>query len=73
MFSPIDKKNLMPPLQVIQILSRSNRVTLSVVKDYITKRIQSESQMVAEDYKQIRKYQEETEKMRSEIAELKTR
>ena len=63
----------MPPLQVIQILSRSNRVTLSVVKDYITKRIQSESQMVAEDYKQIRKYQEETEKMRSEIAELKTR
>lgn len=47
-FARIDKKNLMPPLQVIQILSRSNRVTLSVVKEYITKRIQSESQMVAE-------------------------
>lgn len=68
----IDKKNLMPPLQVIQILSRSSRVTLSVVKDYITKRIQSESQMVEEDNKQIRRYQEETEKMRTEIQELKT-
>jgi len=68
----IDKKNLLPPLQVIQILSKSKTVTLSVVKDYITRRITAESQMISEDQKQIKKYQEETEKMRTEIQELKT-
>jgi len=68
----IDRDNLLPPLLVIQILSQKSTATLSLIKDYITKRLHTENQMIAEDSKQIKNYREETKKMRTEIQELKT-
>jgi len=68
----VDRDNLLPPLLVIQILSQKQSATLSLIKDYICRRLQQESQLIAEDYRQIRNYKEETKKMRSEIHELKT-
>ena len=68
----IDRQNLLPPMQVLEILSENSNVTLSVVKDYITKRMQREDQSIAEDTRLVRNYQEETEKMRQEIDELRT-
>jgi len=53
----IDKLNLLPPLQVIQILSQNSNVTLSVVKDYIAGRMQTEEQQIREDQRQIRQFQ----------------
>lgn len=75
----IDRDNLLPPLLVIQILSSgadgstSNNTSLSLIKDYITRRLQQENQFIAEDNRQIRNFKEETKKMRNEIQELKTR
>jgi hypothetical protein len=68
----IDRDNLLPPLLVIQILSEKKTATLSLIKDYIIKRLQQENQLITEDQKQIRNYKEETKKMRNEIYELKT-
>lgn len=68
----ISHRNLLPPLQVVQILSRNPNVTLSFVKEYITHRMQNESDAIKEDQRLMRNYQNETEKMRSEIEELKT-
>eukprot|EP01114_Cavostelium_apophysatum_P016791 TRINITY_DN4846_c1_g1_i1.p1 TRINITY_DN4846_c1_g1~~TRINITY_DN4846_c1_g1_i1.p1 ORF type:complete len:953 (+),score=293.87 TRINITY_DN4846_c1_g1_i1:58-2916(+) len=68
----IDRDNLLPPLQVVQILSQRPIATLSLIKDYITKRLQLENTMIAEDARQIRNFQEDTKKMRAEIQELKT-
>jgi len=70
--SNIDKRDLLPPLIVIQILSQKSTATLSIVKDYIIKRLQNENQIILEDNKLIKSYKDETKKLRNEIQELKT-
>jgi len=42
------------------------------VQDYITRRLQAEHDQIEEDERLVRQYREETEKMRSEIDQLKT-
>jgi len=68
----IDKENLIPPLLVIQILSQNKNTTLSVIKDYISRRLSQETQQIDKDYSLIKHFAEETEKMRTEINELRT-
>ncbi|KAF2073113.1 hypothetical protein CYY_005582 [Polysphondylium violaceum] len=68
----IDKENLIPPLLVIQILSQNKNTTLSVIKDYISRRLSQETQQIDKDYSLIKHFAEETEKMRNEINELRT-
>uniref|UniRef100_A0A2C9MAP2 Vacuolar protein sorting-associated protein 11 homolog n=1 Tax=Biomphalaria glabrata TaxID=6526 RepID=A0A2C9MAP2_BIOGL len=70
--SHIDKKNLLPPLMVIQILAHHSTATLSVVKDYIVRHLQLENDQIAEDERLIKQYREDTEKKRTKIEELKT-
>ncbi|XP_070533237.1 vacuolar protein sorting-associated protein 11 homolog [Ptychodera flava] len=70
--SHIDKKNLLPPLLVIQTLAHNSTATLSVVKDYIIRRLQQENDQINEDERLIKQYKEETEKMRNQIEELKS-
>eukprot|EP00301_Raphidiophrys_heterophryoidea_P025639 c8652_g1_i2.p1 GENE.c8652_g1_i2~~c8652_g1_i2.p1 ORF type:complete len:738 (-),score=172.69 c8652_g1_i2:175-2388(-) len=68
----IDKDNLLPPLTVVEILSRNPHVQLSVVKDYILRRLDQEYQEIRTDQEKIKSYQEETRRMRDEIRELRT-
>jgi hypothetical protein len=68
----IDKHNLLPPLMVIDALSHNSNATLSVIKDYITRRLESENQSIQEDERSVRQLQEQTQKMRSDIKDLKT-
>ncbi|XP_052690623.1 vacuolar protein sorting-associated protein 11 homolog [Crassostrea angulata] len=70
--SQIDKKNLLPPLLVIQTLAHNSTATLSVVKDYIIRRLQMENDQIAEDERLIKQYREDTDKKRAQIEELKT-
>lgn len=69
----IDKRNLLPPLLVIDALARNSTATLSVVKEYITRRLQQENQSITEDERRIKQYREDTARMRDEIHELKTK
>ena len=73
LLSDIDKKNLLPPLLVIQTLAHSSTATLSVIKNYIIRKLQSENDQISEDERLIKQYQEDTEKKRQQIEELKTR
>lgn len=68
----IDKRNLLPPLLVIQTLAHNSTATLAVVKDYITRRLQAEHDQIEEDERLVRQYREETQKMRGQIEQLKT-
>ena len=68
----IDKKNLLPPLLVIETLANSPTATLSVIKNYVIRKLQNENDQIAEDERLIRQYQEDTEKKRQQIEELKT-
>ena len=68
----IDSYNLLPPLQVVQALSRNSVTTLGMVKSYLGKRIELEKKEARADKKLIQSYREETDKKRKEIEELKT-
>jgi len=64
--------NLLPPLLVIQTLAHSSTATLSVIKNYVIRKLQSETDQIAEDERLIKQYREDTEKKRHQIDELKT-
>ncbi|KAJ3043409.1 Vacuolar protein sorting-associated protein 11 [Rhizophlyctis rosea] len=68
----IDRRNLLPPLQVVQVLSKNASVTVGMVRDYLTRRIEAERKAMDESEKLIESYREETERMRSQIEELKS-
>ena len=71
--SHIEKRNLLPPLMVIDALARNSTATLQVVKDYLIRGLINEDQAISEDERRIRQYREETARMRAEIAELKSK
>lgn len=48
----IDEKDLLPPIQVIQALSRSNIATIGLIKDYVGKKIEYERK----ELKQVSNY-----------------
>ncbi|KAI9486357.1 MAG: hypothetical protein EXX96DRAFT_40431 [Benjaminiella poitrasii] len=68
----IDEQDLLPPIQVVQALSRSNVATIGLLKDYIGKKIEHEHQELKQNEELIESYREETSKRRKEIEELHT-
>jgi vacuolar protein sorting-associated protein 11 len=69
----IDRDNLLPPLAVVQLLAKKPRAPLSLVRDYICRRLTLEADVIQENQRVIKNFQDETKKMRSEIAELQGR
>ncbi|XP_057954722.1 vacuolar protein-sorting-associated protein 11 homolog [Malania oleifera] len=68
----IERDDIVPPIIVLQTLSRNPCLTLSVIKDYIARKLEQESKLIEEDRRSIEKYQEETLAMRKEIQDLRT-
>ncbi|KAM3367069.1 hypothetical protein ACQJBY_015998 [Aegilops geniculata] len=68
----VEKADVLPPIVVLQTLSKNPCLTLSVVKDYIARKLEQESKLIEDDRKSVDKYQEETELMKREIEDLKT-
>lgn len=68
----IERDDVLPPIVVIQTLSRNPCLTLSVVKDYIARKLDQESKLIEDDRRSIDKYQEETLVMKKEIQDLRT-
>jgi len=53
----IEKEDVVPPIVVLQTLSKNPFLTLSVVKDYIARKLEQESKLIEDDRKSIDKYQ----------------
>ncbi|KAI7907015.1 uncharacterized protein BX663DRAFT_494525 [Cokeromyces recurvatus] len=68
----IDEQDLLPPIQVVQALSRSNVATIGLLKEYIGRKIEREHQELKQNEELIESYREETAKRRKEIEELQT-
>nr|XP_010942636.1 vacuolar protein-sorting-associated protein 11 homolog [Elaeis guineensis] len=68
----IERDDILPPIVVLQTLSRNPSLTLSVVKDYIARKLEQETKLIEDDRKSIEKYQEDTASMRKEIHDLRT-
>ncbi|KAI8830843.1 hypothetical protein BC829DRAFT_437924 [Chytridium lagenaria] len=67
----IDRKNLMPPLKVLEILAKNAAVTVGMVRDYVVRRMEVERRMVEDSKKIANQYRSDATRMRSEIEELK--
>ncbi|KAI3755662.1 hypothetical protein L1987_55467 [Smallanthus sonchifolius] len=68
----IERDDILPPIMVLQTLSSNPFLSLSVIKDYISRKLEHESKLIEEDRRMIDKYQEETSTMRKEIQDLRT-
>nr|GMD35507.1 vacuolar protein-sorting-associated protein 11 homolog [Ipomoea batatas] len=68
----IEKDDILPPIIVLQTLSRNPCLTLSVIKDYMVRKLEQESRLIEEDRTAFEKYQEETSIMRKETEDLRT-
>ncbi|XP_058217872.1 vacuolar protein-sorting-associated protein 11 homolog isoform X1 [Rhododendron vialii] len=68
----IERDDILPPIIVLQTLSNNPCLTLSVIKDYIARKLEQESKLIEDDRKAIDKYQEETLAMRKEIQDLRS-
>ncbi|QCE04780.1 hypothetical protein DEO72_LG8g2820 [Vigna unguiculata] len=53
----VERDDILPPIIVLQTLSRNPCLTLSVIKDYIARKLERESKMIEEDRQAIEKYQ----------------
>ncbi|RRT40373.1 hypothetical protein B296_00058574 [Ensete ventricosum] len=53
----IERDDILPPIVVLQTLSKNPCLTLSVVKDYIARKLEQESKLIEDDRKSIEKYQ----------------
>jgi len=53
----IERDDILPPIVVLQTLSRNPCLTLSVIKDYIARKLEQESKLIEEDRRAIEKYQ----------------
>lgn len=53
----IERDDILPPIMVLQTLSKNSCLTLSVVKDYIARKLEQESKLIEEDRRSIEKYQ----------------
>jgi hypothetical protein len=69
----IERLNLLPPLMVVQILSKNHAKPLSVVRDYVIRALQHENAIISSDQREIERYQQETAQYREDIQQLKTR
>lgn len=69
----IEAGKLLPPLLVLQTLAKNPNLKLSVVKGYISRHLASENARIEEDRRAIAKYESETNAMRAELHDLRTK
>lgn len=58
---------------MVQTLAHNSTATLSVIRDYLVQKLQKQSQQIAQDELRVRRYREETARIRQEIQELQAR
>ncbi|OQR92954.1 vacuolar protein sorting-associated protein [Thraustotheca clavata] len=62
-----------PPLQVVSILSQSREIPLSVVRPYVVSQLKKDQAHIEADTEEIKKYKQDTQKMRSQMAALSSK
>ncbi len=67
----IDKENLLPPLLVVQIISKYP-ISLQTIANYVTSKIAKEQNLIQKDLQTIKENSMEISKMKNEIQELQT-
>lgn len=68
----IEKNNILPPLMVVQILSKGQKIKIKTIKSYLSNKLQQEQRLIQNDMAEIKEFQQETNKMREELHQLRT-
>ncbi|CDO70329.1 hypothetical protein BN946_scf184843.g18 [Trametes cinnabarina] len=66
----IDEEKIMPPVSVVQVLSRNSVASVGLVKDWLMARIKSAREEVDMDQKLIASYRSDTEAKLKQVEEL---
>ncbi|GAB9470414.1 Vacuolar protein sorting-associated protein 11 [Globisporangium polare] len=66
----IDNNPVIPPLQVVQVLSQSRELPVSVLKQYIVNQLLNDEKKIEEDDEKIKAFKSDTKQMKEEIAQL---
>lgn len=69
----MDATPVIPPLQVVQVLSQSRELPVSVVKQYLVNQLAADEQRIAEDEDKIKAFKSDTKQMKDEITQLGSR
>ncbi|DAZ95770.1 TPA: hypothetical protein N0F65_010272 [Lagenidium giganteum] len=69
----IDNNPVIPPLQVVQVLSQSRELPVSVVKQYIINQLLNDEKKIEDDEEKIKAFKSDTKQMKEEIAQLNSK
>ncbi|KKY27486.1 putative vacuolar protein sorting protein [Phaeomoniella chlamydospora] len=69
----IQTRNLLSPLQVIQLLSSTSVIKMGMIKDYLSSNIEKERKVINSNRQLINSYRTETAAKRTEIEELSSK
>ncbi|KAJ3075472.1 Vacuolar protein sorting-associated protein 11 [Podochytrium sp. JEL0797] len=69
----IDKRNLLSPLEVLQLLSQHPTVTIATIRPYLLAKINAEKKQTSENARLIASFHQETSHMKTLIHDLKTK
>ncbi|KAG2428575.1 hypothetical protein HYH02_014378 [Chlamydomonas schloesseri] len=68
----VERSGVLPPLVVLQTLSRSRRLPLSLVRGYMARALQHDTAAVGRDKEAVTKLAAETAALREEVTRLRT-
>ncbi|GIL60245.1 hypothetical protein Vafri_14880, partial [Volvox africanus] len=68
----VERSGVLPPLVVLQSLSRSRRLPLSLVRGYMERALQRDTAAVARDREAVSRLAAETSALREEVTKLRT-
>ncbi|CAH0489826.1 unnamed protein product [Peronospora farinosa] len=69
----IDTNPAIPPLQVVQVLSQSRELPVSVIKQYVVNQLASDKKKIEEDEEKIKAFKGDTKQMKEELSQLSSR
>ncbi|PSC75564.1 vacuolar -sorting-associated 11-like protein [Micractinium conductrix] len=68
----IEAGGILPPLVVLQVLSKNPRLKLSLVKDYVTRQLQADSRSIRADQEEAERLKAEVERTRQQVERLQS-
>mgnify|MGYP000206044323 CR=1 FL=1 len=68
----IEKEALLQPMLIIQILAKNHKLPISIIRPYLTRRLEADSRAIQQHHEQIKKSQKETNDMLKQIEQLQT-
>ncbi|CUG93602.1 clathrin-like protein, putative [Bodo saltans] len=68
----VERRDLLPPVAVIEILSSNKKLQLRTVREYVLRMLKKDTEQIDKNQRDIREYTEKTNKIRNDIRDLQS-